>query len=83
MAYGFSTCSVRLCKLSGGQRGIFFSPVATIFGVPSGNGRWSALASSQGARSQTSYSSVVVGITGIAFGWTPSTSAFGLQVRKA
>jgi hypothetical protein len=44
-------------------------PRTTILSASSGNGRWSALASSQGARVQASRSSSVVGITGIAFGW--------------
>jgi hypothetical protein len=35
-----------------------------------------------GARIQTSRSSSVVGITGIAFGWIGSTTAFGDVVRK-
>jgi hypothetical protein len=60
-----------------------FSPVATIFSAPSGSGRCSASASSHGARSQTSCSSVVVMITGIAFGCTRAASAFGSQVRDA
>lgn len=46
-------------------------------------GRCSDFASSQGARSQTSYSSAVIRITGMAWGWTRLTSAFGSQVRKA
>src|SRR6516225_8736781 len=41
----------------------------TILSASSGSGRCSALASSQGARIQTSCSSAVVRITGIAFGW--------------
>jgi hypothetical protein len=40
------------------------------------------LASSQGARIQTSRSSSVVRITGIALGWIGSTTAFGAVVRK-
>ncbi|TCR07360.1 hypothetical protein EDF70_1011334 [Neorhizobium sp. JUb45] len=48
----------------------------------SGSGRWRALASSQGARIQTSISSAVVRITGIAFGWIGFTTEFGSQVRK-
>jgi hypothetical protein len=48
----------------------------------SGNGRCSAFASSQGARSQTSRSSSVIKITGIAFGWIGSTMAFSAVVRK-
>src|ERR1700761_792494 len=48
------------------------APRATILSASSGNGRCSAFASSQGARSQTSRASSVVRITGIAFGWTGS-----------
>jgi hypothetical protein len=40
------------------------------------------LGSSHGARIQTSYSSSVVRITGMAFGWMGSTTAFGAVVRK-
>jgi hypothetical protein len=40
------------------------------------------LASSHGSRIQTSRSSSVVRITGIAFGWIGSTIAFGDVVRK-
>jgi hypothetical protein len=40
------------------------------------------VASSHGARIQTSRSSSVVRITGIAFGWIGSTMAFGAVVRK-
>lgn len=54
-----------------------FAPVATIRSEPFGKGRCSALASSHGARIQTSCSSAVVRITGIAFGCTLPTSAFG------
>src|SRR6476659_3454927 len=46
-------------------------------------GRCSAWASSHCALSQTSCSSRVVRITGIALGWTLPTSAFGSQVRNA
>jgi hypothetical protein len=46
------------------------------------NGRCSALASFHGARIHTSRSSSVVRITGIAFGWIGSTTAFGDVVRK-
>jgi len=41
----------------------------TILSALSGNGRCSAFASSYGARIQTSRSSAVVKITGMAFGW--------------
>jgi hypothetical protein len=49
----------------------------TILSASSGNGRRSAFASSHGARIQTSRSSSVVRITGMAFGWIGSTMAFG------
>jgi hypothetical protein len=55
---------------------------ATIFNASSGRGRCSAFASSYGARIHTSRSSSVVRITGIAFGWTGSSTAFGVVVRK-
>jgi hypothetical protein len=42
----------------------------------------SARASSHGARIQTSRSSSVVSITGMALGWIGSTMAFGAVVRK-
>jgi hypothetical protein len=42
-----------------------------------GSGRCSALASSHGARIQTSRSSSVSRMTGMAFGWIGSTTAFG------
>jgi len=58
------------------------APRATIFDASSGKGRCNAFASSQGARIQTSHSSGVVKITGIAFGWIGSTIAFGAVVRK-
>jgi len=58
------------------------APRATIFSASSGNGRCKALASSHGARTQTSRSSSVVRITGMAFGWIGSTIAFGAVVRK-
>jgi len=58
-------------------------PVATIRSEPSGSGRCKALASSHGARIHTSCSSALVKITGIAFGCTRPTSAFGSVVRKA
>jgi hypothetical protein len=57
-------------------------PRATIFDASSGKGRCNAFASSQGARIQTSHSSAVVKITGIAFEWIGSTTAFGVVVRK-
>jgi hypothetical protein len=47
-----------------------------------GNGRCSALASSHGARIQTSRSSSVVKITGITLEWIGSTIAFGDVVRN-
>jgi hypothetical protein len=47
-----------------------------------GSGRCSAFASSHGARIQTSRSSSVVRITGMAFEWIGSTTAFGDVVRK-
>jgi|SRR5450631_611300 len=50
--------------------------------VSIGQGRCNAFDSSQGARIQTSHSSLVVRITGIAFGWIGSTIAFGVVVRK-
>jgi hydrogenase/urease accessory protein HupE len=58
-------------------RSSFASPRATIFIASSDNGRWSDFASSHGARSQTSRSSSVVKITGIALGWIGSTTTFG------
>ena len=45
-------------------------------------GRCNALASSQGARIQTSRSSSVVRITGMALGLIGSTTALGAVVRK-
>jgi Rha family phage regulatory protein len=57
-------------------------PRMTIFRASSGSGRWSALASSHGARSQASRSSSVVRMTGIALGWIGATTAFGAVVRK-
>jgi hypothetical protein len=53
------------------------APRATIRKASSGNGRCSAFASSHGARIQTSRSSSVVRITGIALGCIGSTTAFG------
>jgi hypothetical protein len=68
---------------SGGRRGIhaadlssFSAPRATILLASSGSGLCSALASSQGARIQTSRSSSVIRMTGMAFGWIGSTTAF-------
>jgi hypothetical protein len=58
------------------------APRATIRSASSGNGRCNAFASSQGAPNQASYSSSVVSITGIAFGWIGLTIAFGAVVRK-
>jgi hypothetical protein len=57
-------------------------PRATIRTASSGNGLCSVLASSHGARIQTSRSSSVVRTIGIAFGWIGSTIAFGAVVRK-
>jgi hypothetical protein len=57
-------------------------PRATIPSASSGKGRCNAFASSHGARIQTSRSSSVVKITGIAFGWIGSTTAFGDVVRN-
>jgi hypothetical protein len=54
----------------------------SFFSASSGNGRCSPFASSHGARIQTSHSSSVVRITGIAFGWIGATTAFGEVVRK-
>jgi hypothetical protein len=58
------------------------SPRATIMSASSDNGRCIALASFHGARIQTSHSSGVVRITGIALGWIGSTIAFGDVVRS-
>ena len=58
------------------------APLMTILSASSGNGRCSALASSHGACIQTSHSSSVVRITGIAIGWIGYTTAFGDVVRK-
>jgi hypothetical protein len=58
------------------------TPRATILIASSGSGRCKALASSHGARSQTSRSSSVSRMTGMAFGWIGSTTAFGDVVRK-
>src|SRR5450755_1785612 len=59
------------------------TPRATILSTPSGGGRCSLRASSGGAVIHVSTSSGVVRITGIAFGWTAPTSAFGSVVRNA
>ena len=55
---------------------------ATTLSASCGSGLCSARASSHGARIQTSRSSSVVKITGIAFEWIGSTMAFGAVVRK-
>jgi len=60
----------------------FSGPRMTISSASSGRGRCSAFASSHGARIQTSRSSSVVRITGIAFGWIGTTMAFGDVVKK-
>jgi hypothetical protein len=52
-------------------------PRITNVTASSGSGRCNAFASSHGARIQTSRSSPVVRITGIALGWIGSTTAFG------
>jgi hypothetical protein len=54
---------------------LFASPRATILSPSSGHGLCNALALSHGARIQTSRSSLVVKITGIALGWIGSTIA--------
>jgi hypothetical protein len=58
------------------------APRMTILSASSGNGRCSAFASSHSACIQTSRSSSVVRITGMALGWIGSTTAFGDVVRK-
>jgi hypothetical protein len=63
------------------QRKAALAPRATITRSASCSGRCSALASSHDARIHTSYSSSVVRITGMAFGWIGSTIAFGAVVR--
>src|SRR6267142_5647148 len=55
------------------------APRITILSASSGNGRCNAFASSHGARIQTSRSSSVSRITGMALGWIGSTTAFGLD----
>ena len=57
------------------------TPRITIFST-SAKGRCNAFASCRGARIQTSRSSSVVRITGIALGWIGSTMALGDVVRK-
>jgi hypothetical protein len=52
------------------------APRMTILSASSGSGRCNALASSHFPRIHTSRSSSVVRITGIAFGWIGSTTAF-------
>src|SRR5664279_3370753 len=58
------------------------APRATILSASSASGRCNAFGSSHGARIQTSRSSSVVRITGIAFGWIGSTTTFGSVVRN-
>jgi hypothetical protein len=58
------------------------SRLATINNLLSGSGRCSAFASSHGARIQTSRSSSVVRITGMALGCIGWTTAFGAVVGK-
>jgi hypothetical protein len=70
----FSGAAAALSSLS--------APRATILSASPGNGRCNAFASSHGARIQTSHSSSVVRITGMALGWIGSTTAFGEVVRK-
>ena len=65
------------CRLSS-----LSAPRITIFSASSGSGRCSTFASSQGARIQTSRSSSVVRITGIAFGWIGSTTGLCLILRQ-
>lgn len=60
----------------------FSVPRATTFIASSGSGRCNPFASSHDARIQTSRSSSVVRITGIAFGWIGSTMAFGAVISK-
>jgi hypothetical protein len=54
----------------------------TILSASSASRGCSAFASSHGARIQISRSSSVVNITGMAFGWIGSTTAFGAVVRS-
>src|ERR1700694_3811254 len=72
----------RVYSCQAAARSSLSAPRATIFMVLSGNGLCSALASSHGARIQTSRSSSVVRITGMALGWIGSTMAFGAVVRQ-
>ena len=57
------------------------APRMTILSASSGS-PCNAFASSHGARIQTSRSSSVIRITGMAFGWIGSTTAFGDVVRN-
>jgi hypothetical protein len=57
-------------------------PAQQSSGQDRAGGRCNDFASSHGARIQTSHSSCVVRITGMAFGWIGSTIAFGDVVRK-
>lgn len=50
---------------------------------PLGSGRCKDFASDHGARNQTSRSSSVLKITGIAFSCTLATTSLGLVVKKA
>ena len=59
-----------------------FITIMPVFKLSVHTGRCKAFASSQGARIQTSCSSPVVKITGIAFGWIGSTTAFGAVMRS-
>ncbi len=62
--------------------GSLFSPVATIGRAASGKGLCNAAASLQSALSQTSHSSVVVSITGMALGWIGATTVLGAVVKN-
>jgi hypothetical protein len=66
--------------LSGRRFVLLVRPRATISIASSGKGRCRAFASSQGARIQTSRSSFVVRMTGMALGWMGAT-ALGSVVR--
>jgi hypothetical protein len=64
------------------------TPRATIFNASSGSGRYNAFASSHGACIQTSRSSSVVRITGMAFGWIADINTYisergGIRSRRA
>jgi hypothetical protein len=72
----------RLDELHAAALSSLSTPRATIFNASSGSGRCSAFASSHGARIQTSRSSSVVKITGIAFEWIGSTTVFGAWSAK-